>query len=50
LDVNARVLAELFTALYVGMLAKLGMGFPNEVVKGQWIKSMVLILGIASEQ
>jgi AcrR family transcriptional regulator len=50
MDVNARVLAELFTALYMGTLAKLVMGFPNEVVRDQWIKSMVLILGIASKQ
>ncbi len=50
MDVNARVLAELFTSLYVGTLAKLVMGFPNEVVRDQWIKSMVLILGIASKQ
>jgi AcrR family transcriptional regulator len=50
MDVNARVLAELFTALYMGTLAKLVMGFPDEVVRDQWIKSMVLILGIASKQ
>ena len=50
MDVNARVLAELFTALYLGTLAKLVMGFPDEDVRGQWLKSMVLILGIASKQ
>lgn len=49
MDVNARVLAELFTALYVGTLAKLVMGVPNDVVRDQWIKSMVLILGMASK-
>ena len=44
-DVDARVLAELFTGLYLGTLAKLIMGFPNKQVHDQWIKSMILILG-----
>ena len=44
-DVDARVLAELFTALYLGTLAKLVMGFPNKEVHDGWIKSMILILG-----
>ena len=44
-DIDARVLAELFTALYLGTLAKLVIGFPNEEVHDQWIKSMLLILG-----
>ena len=44
-DVDARVLAELFTGLYLGTLAKLVMGFPNKQVHDQWIKSMILILG-----
>ena len=44
-DVDARVLAELFTALYLGTLAKLVIGFPNKQVHDHWIKSMILILG-----
>lgn len=44
-DVDAKVLAELFTALYLGTLAKLVMGFPNKQVHDHWIKSMILILG-----
>ena len=44
-DVDARVLAELFTALYLGTLAKLVIGFPNKQVHDQWIKSTILILG-----
>jgi len=44
-DVEARVLAELFTALYMGMLAKLLIGYPNKEVHDYWVKSMVLILG-----
>jgi AcrR family transcriptional regulator len=46
-DVDAKVLAELFTALYLGTLAKLVMGFPNKQVHDHWIKSMILILGKA---
>ena len=34
-DVDARVLAELFTALYLGTLAKLVIGFPNKEVHDQ---------------
>ena len=44
-DVEARVLAELFTALYMGTLAELVIGFPNDEVHDNWIKSMMLILG-----
>lgn len=44
-DVDARVLSELFTALYMGTLAKLVLGFPNKEVHDHWIKSMILILG-----
>ena len=44
-DVDARVLAELFTALYLGTLAKLVIGFPSEEVHDHWMKSMILILG-----
>jgi len=44
-DVDARVLAELFTALYMGTMAKLVIGFSNIDVRDQWIKSMILILG-----
>jgi len=44
-DLSARLLAELFTSLYLGMLAKLLIGYPNEEVHDQWIKSMTLILG-----
>ena len=44
-DVDAKVLAELFTALYLGTLAKLVTGFPNKQVHDHWIKSMILILG-----
>ncbi|MGA2385948.1 MAG: TetR/AcrR family transcriptional regulator [Candidatus Bathyarchaeia archaeon] len=44
-DVDARVLSELFTALYMGTLAKLVIGFPSKEVHDHWIKSMILILG-----
>jgi AcrR family transcriptional regulator len=44
-DVGARVLAELFTSLYLGTLAKLLTGYSNEEVHDQWIKFMTLILG-----
>jgi hypothetical protein len=43
-DVDARVLAELFTALYMGTLAKLLIGIPNKKVHDYWVKSMMLIL------
>jgi AcrR family transcriptional regulator len=43
-DVDARLSAELFTSLYLGTLAKLLMGYPNEEVHDQWIKSVTLIL------
>ncbi len=43
-DVEARVLAELFTALYMGTLAKLLIGCPNKEVHDYWVKSMMLIL------
>jgi AcrR family transcriptional regulator len=43
-DVDARVLAELFTALYLGALAKLLIGYPNKEVHDYWVKSMMLIL------
>jgi AcrR family transcriptional regulator len=46
-DVDARALAELFTALYMGTMAKLVIGFQNKDVHDQWIKSMILILGNA---
>jgi AcrR family transcriptional regulator len=42
-DVDARVLAELFTALYMGTMAKLVIGFPNQEVHDHWIKSMMLL-------
>ncbi len=44
-DVDASVLAELFTALYLGTLAKLVIGLPNKQVHDGWVKSMILILG-----
>jgi AcrR family transcriptional regulator len=44
-DVDDRLSAELFTSLYLGTLAKLLMGYPNEEVHDQWIKFMTLILG-----
>lgn len=44
-DVDARILAELFTALYMRTLAKLIIGYPNKEVHDSWIKSMILILG-----
>ncbi len=44
-DADAGVLAGLFTALYLGTLAKLIIGFPNKEVHDHWIKSMILILG-----
>ena len=43
-DVDARVLAELFTALYMGTLTKLIIGFPEDEERDRWIKSMMLIL------
>ena len=46
-DVDAKTLAELFTALYLGTMEKLVMGFPNKEVHDQWIKSMMLVLGKA---
>jgi AcrR family transcriptional regulator len=49
IDVDARVLAELFTALYLGTLAKLLIGYPNKKVHDDWIKSMSLILRKASK-
>ncbi len=45
MDVDAQTLAELFTALYMGTLARLVMGFPDREVHANWIKSMLLILG-----
>jgi hypothetical protein len=44
-DVDAQTLAELFTALFMGTMEKLVLGFPNKDVHDQWIKSMILILG-----
>ena len=44
-DMDARVLAELFTALYLGTLGELVIGFPKNEVHDHWIKSMLLILG-----
>jgi AcrR family transcriptional regulator len=44
-DVDAEALAQLFTALYLGTLAELVIGFPNREVHDHWIKSMLLILG-----
>jgi hypothetical protein len=49
LDLDAGVLAELFTALYMGTMAKLLIGYPNKEVHDGWIKSMILILGNASK-
>lgn len=44
-DVEARMLAELFTALYLGTLAKLIIGYPDKDVRDQWVKSVIFILG-----
>ena len=44
-DVDAQTLAELFTALYLGTMEKLVLGFPDKEVHDQWIKSMIIILG-----
>jgi AcrR family transcriptional regulator len=44
-DVNARILAELFTSLYMGTMAKLILGFDTKEVHNNWIESMLLILG-----
>jgi AcrR family transcriptional regulator len=44
-DINARALAGLFEALYIGTLAKLLVGYSNQEVHDSWIKSMILILG-----
>ena len=44
-DVDAQTIAELFTALFMGTMEKLVLGFPNKKVHDQWIKSMTLILG-----
>jgi AcrR family transcriptional regulator len=43
-DVNARILAELFTSLYMGTMAKLILGFDTKEVHDNWIESMLLIL------
>lgn len=43
-DVDSKTLAELFTALYLGTIERLVMGFPNQDVHDHWIKSMLLIL------
>ena len=48
--VDARVLADLFIALYMETLAKLLIGYPNNEVHDGWIKSMILILGKASKK
>jgi AcrR family transcriptional regulator len=44
-DVDARTQAELFTALYIGTMAKLVIGFPDKEVHDYWIRSMILLLG-----
>jgi AcrR family transcriptional regulator len=44
-DANARTLAELFTSLYIGTMAKLILGFDSKEVHDIWIESMLLILG-----
>ena len=44
-DVNARTLAELFTSLYMGTMAKLILGFNSKEIHDNWIESMMLILG-----
>jgi hypothetical protein len=44
-DVNARTLAELFTSLYLGTMAKLILGFDSKEIHDNWIESMMLILG-----
>jgi len=49
LDVDAKVLAELFTSLHMGTLTKLLMGYPSKEVHDQWIKSMMIIVGITSK-
>jgi AcrR family transcriptional regulator len=43
-DANARTLAELFTSLYIGTMAKLILGFDSEEMHDNWIESMLLIL------
>lgn len=43
-DVDPRTLAELFTALYVGTLARLVIGFPDSKVHEKWIQSILLLL------
>ena len=48
-DIDIATLAELFTALYLGTMEKLVMGFPEEEVHDQWIKSMTLILGTTKQ-
>jgi hypothetical protein len=49
-DIDARTFAELFTSLYMGTMAKLVIGFPNQEVHDYWIKSMLLILGQKPKQ
>ncbi len=44
-DVSARVIAELFTSLYIGTMAKLILGFGTKEVQDNWVESMLLILG-----
>jgi AcrR family transcriptional regulator len=43
-DVSARVIAELFTSLYIGTMAKLILGFDTKEVHDNWVESMFLIL------
>ena len=44
-DVDAQTLAGLFTALFLGTMEKIVLGFADQDVHDQWIKSMMLILG-----
>jgi hypothetical protein len=44
-DIEARTFAELFTSLYMGTMAKLVIGFPDQEIHDYWIRSMLLILG-----
>ena len=44
-DVSARTLAELFTSLCIGTMAKLILGFDSKEVHDNWVESMILILG-----
>jgi len=48
-DIDAGTLAKLSVSLYLGTMAMLVIGFDNEEVHGDWIKSMLLVLNAPKE-